>query len=143
MSKRTQEQITRIKYMHALRKQGFSDSDIGRLQTPPLTRARVHALLGAKDPAMDGRKTPRIAVPGDNVKGFNDDDKALRLALLAWRGRHGFTQKQAAAICGLATSAAYSKWENGKGCALPLLVIRFIELWEYCHKNQGPGADYA
>ena len=107
----------RLDAMRALRAESVPDAIIG--SAFGISRQRVHMLLGARAPETRPKIPPTDAGAADRLPS----------ALRAWRERRGLTQKEAAKLLTLQSVMTYSAWETGnRGCALPALVLRYIEL---------------
>lgn len=123
----------RLKQMQLMRRNGYSDAEVGLKFG--LSRQRVHTLLGTS--AVDRRRGARVpdSVP-PTALGTTKEDRALPAALASWRTRYGLTQIEAAKILHLKSVVTYSKWERGLGCSLSALVLDFLKLWEHAYHTR-------
>jgi len=109
--------------MRALREQGLSDTAIGKRYG--ISRQAVHQALGNRTD-NDTRREPQFDLTPPPIAVTSAHGK-LAETLKNWRYGESLTQSQAAKALHLSHGSVYNKWERGRGCSLPELVIAFIE----------------
>ncbi len=105
--------MTRLERINAMRRKGLTDAEIGmRLR---VTRQRVGAIAGARN---DPPAPPPYEPPDIDMAEFS-------AALRRWRTGLGITQNAAAEMLHVRLTT-YCRWEQGRPCTLPAMVLNLI-----------------